>query len=420
MSRNRNNNRVVAPGPKTPKNLRNEPNKIRKKLDKLTPTNIRPNEVMPLVKVWSDVMKDPFDFNPGDTGMPLNEDQFPCASVKGRNYAEKIIQATNGNDIAIYCFADATPTEGGQSDMAYYYTLFRDSSSGFPGCIYDSAHVLGPITETGIACGITEVPIGNPLNLTVLSDTLDPIRYDSVRVPLTIPVEIGGSSMTARTYAYGIRVSFANPLLDTEGWVEFVQARESISRATPSSTSFNTLRSTDPSYRRKLFGNKRTAEFVWHPNCDSIIQGAFKSGNTSAHHTINSRMVLRVGGLMNNEKILVEVMHWQEYTHNTLARVSNITPQTPHTVHVQNALVTMHGGMNERTELNGRLNKKTLTLHTEALAHKTMAHPALKKIMTLVEGAGGITTARALVPKLLKGLSGLVGDAELLAPLLAL
>jgi hypothetical protein len=369
---------------------------------------------MPDVHVWSSVLKNPFTYDPGDVGMPLNEDNFPCKSVKTRNYSSQtLVWGASPSDVQIHFYADAsaeaiTTPEG---DRVYQRCLFNASAlSGFPGLVLDTN--AGSSAE-GIAFGYIYATVGNDFSMAQLTNSLAPALYDRLSVPATINYVTGQApNIQARTYAYGIRITYLGALLNAKGYVEFVCSREAVGRSSTTAPTFNGLRDKDPSYRRFFFGDKRTVQYHWSPNCDSVKYGII-SGGTAASNTVNSRIACRIGGMVENDEVLVEVMHFQEFQGNLFSAISTLTPQTQDAVAVSNALVSGHG-LSQPT-MGGA---QPVPLHTEAMAQKVQQHPIIRKLGNMAEGAGALTIARKIGTKLLTGAGDLLGDAEMLSPLL--
>lgn len=369
---------------------------------------VREKDLMPAVYTWSKLLTDPWNFNPKESGMPLAEDNYPCPSVKGRNYATSDFQVTPGSDLYIYPFPDAQQDYTG-GDMYVRDALWNNPGTGapegFPGLIYDVNDGGG--ADQGVAFAVRIDPAGSDQPMAQNSTDLTPVFFAPKPVPLTLAYTVGSqSNAQVRTYAYGIRVTYVGVQGDLGGTVEFVQARENVSHVVPQSVSFNQLRSTDPSYRRRAFGKNRCHEFSWHPNCDSV-KNAKLHGTSAVNIALNSRMCLRITDVPvsvtgTDMTIRVEAIHFQELVSNKIQDISTITPVTPSAVQVQNALVTGHGEMNYDITPTGSRVPGT-SLHTEVVAHKVAAHPALRKLVPEASmGESLLEGARTIVPELFK------------------
>jgi hypothetical protein len=378
---------------------------------------MKPSDLMPNVHTWSKLMQNPFTYNPRGIGMPLNANNFPCKTVKVRNYAQTSISwPATPSDMHLFFYADSSSDSvaAPESDRIYNRCLFNAGAlSGFPGVVLDS-NAGSP--ATGIAFGHKYSGVGVDFSMLSLTNSLVPVNYDSLSVPSQITYATSApTTVTARTYAYGIRVTYVGSMVNTKGWIEFVCAREGLGRYSNTAPSFNSVRDKDQSYRRFFFGDKRTVEYHWSPNCESV-EFASIAAYAAADHTVNARVVARIGGMAEADELLIEVMHFQEFQGNLFSSISTLTPQTADAAATANALVSGHG-LTQPHPVGSR--DRPVSLHEEAVAHKVAQHPVLGKLANMAEGAGVLTMARKVGAKILAGAADLAGDAELLTPLLA-
>jgi hypothetical protein len=340
--------------------------------------------------------------------------------LSNRNYAATTITALGGSECIIQCYSQAPldpSATGGTAgdDFAVRATSFAAAVNGYPFVANDTTVGQGVAAAYNWAAGNDS--LSHPSNI-LTAIVFDPQTYPRMSFSPGQPVEY-----QARTVAWGIRISFVNELSDTKGWVEFIEPYEA-GYSTTTSDSFNAQRRTR-SYRRRFFSDHRTHEFIWTPNCEAIKFAKIDS-EAAAIRTVPARSFVRLGGLANNDEIMVEIMSTQEIVSRQFAAQSQVTHVTPDSIHVQNALAS-YPGANPDVTGNGKLTKTTTIAH-EVTAHKIMSHPILHKLAAAAgsafAGKGAIDTARSFAirqfPKLLATArrAGLVAEEAL--PLLAL
>lgn len=413
----RDTNKLTPAGVPLPANLRRPQGRPRNR--KARETDL----VCTDVRRWSELLADPFDGDPTGVFMPLAEDDFPCNATTFRNWATmEITPATPDSTVDIWAYPDASTVNTG-GDIEQRFCEFLGGGNHLTGVPINYSNATNGV---GAAAGYTE-SVGGVMQCVALSATLRPITYQPLLVPNPIVGATGsGFPQRFRTLAWGIRISFVNRLADTEGWVEAVNPYEiATSFGVGNSPDFEAMRN-DPSFRRHFFGDRRTMQYTWHPNCDAVKYWNIDP-NTPSPHNIASRLMLRVGGLRaGSDKILVEIVHHVSMTSPTLGFLNIPNPITTDEVHVKNAIAEFAGQQNPKLLENGRVAKGR-KLHHHVLLQKVKKHPYLRKLSGTVEdafAAGGLYSGGKA---LLSGVSKLLAEApeavaanpELLLPLLA-
>jgi hypothetical protein len=374
---------------------------------------------------WSKLLADPFDANPRGVYMPLAEDLFPCDATTFENYATADFAPGASRELQLYFWPDPPRTE---VDGAMSYGLSSplagsDSLPGIPLNIVPAGGLGSPYPCQ--AFGSRVVSAGAAMPTVINSQALESNDYDPLAIPTVIDETTPTHSApeTFRTLAYGVRVTFFSKLADTEGWVEAVQPYEPTAGfGAAHAPTLKELRK-DPSWRRHFFGDRREFTYTWHPNCESIKYSNIKAG-AAGNHNLSSRLLVRVGGLGENDRVMVEVVHHMQMTSPSFGFINIPNPITPDFLHVQNAIADNHGAQNK--DAAGRKRH----LHQATMVQKIAQHPHLKHVLnklgsaaTKGVAAGGLFMGgKALVSAAGEAIAELpallAANPELLVPLL--
>lgn len=165
-------------------------------------------------------------------------------------------------------------------------------------------------------------------------------------------------------------------MLTTKGYVEFVCPPEEPQGGTP----FNTFRRA-PSYRREFFANARTITFYWVPNCDDIKYTDELSHVATA---AVARLLIRIGGLVTDDKVLVEYVTFQEHAGSLVTAVQQKRMQSHDAVHAVNALEMAPEVVNNRHQ-------------GQSLGLPSLANVAAHLKERAVQGAEGIATVTSII-----------------------
>lgn len=360
----------------------------------------------PMVVQWSKLMNKPFTAPYKGVYMPLAENQFPCPSYKGKNYAEASMPGATGRSICLYPFPSGMHDEIHTKNF-FHSMQFVDTLSYLQSSIFDTDTGGGLVQPNGVAAGYNYVDDSVLMPTAVASNTLVPITYGSLTIPTTIPMSpTSTAEIDIRTFAYGLQLIFRGKLLDTEGAVQFVEQFEHGRNLVTSTITFEALR-TDPTYRKKYFADgTRVIEFNWSPNCESVqFAGVSYPTTPPTSRTVAPRMLVRIQGVESGQSVECRVMCFQELTWRKLAGQTTIAHVSPDAVHVMNAIVSGRGKFNDA-------NGKSF-LHKEALAHKLLSTPATARHISANLNAGGslLDTARRAAHNGIRGAAGRVVTA---------
>ena len=330
------------------------------------------------VKRWSDLVSDPFHADAEGVYMPLAEDSFPCPSIKYSNYGATEVSV----GVGMCCVKAWFYPEGWLSltEQPQFPKITANGQVGILGC------ALAPVVGASFAGVWSE-------SATVDGDTApnfascSGLAYDALTSPTQCLNHAGtsqSSPLQVRTSAFGIRISFIGKLTDTEGYIEFFNPFENFNVATGTTQDLTALRR-DPSYRRDFFSAKRTYTYVNHPNCNSVKYCHTPEASAGDASSAFSRMMVRIGGLVAGDKILIEYMVHQECTINTLAALNTPVTVAPDAIHLANALAGVHG------HLNPKDGKKPPQIVHAIAASKVQHHPWLHA------ASRGVTSAASLL-----------------------
>lgn len=230
--------------------------------------------------------------------------------------------------------------------------------------------------------------------------------YDRLVAPFAISTE--RSDVQMRTSKLGVRVTFTGKLLDTEGWVDVYNPQlwpgSSEYGVAGQSVYLSTMRR-DDSFARKYFSSKRTYEFVWTPNCQSLVDTAVDAIIVSSAALRDSRFVIQVGGLQEGDKVQVEWICAQEFTGTPTTSTLTPSPVTHDITHLANAIPKMAATNTYSSP------KQAPTLADHTVHSKVEAHPVMKQHL---ESQGVNTedpkeTARK-APSILSDIAGVLPD----------
>jgi hypothetical protein len=310
--------------------------------------------------------------------MPLAEDAWSCPSVLAYGYADETITAPNSNPISIWGFP------GGIRHPANDWDEGEFATCDFSGA--DKTNLGSIVSADGDYQGCMAAWSTVDSGMHVSSSTSNAIKFPLTVVPFQSG-SVGNASETgyqARTVAFGIRVSFIGALADTEGFVEFVSPAEYLGVG-PSST-LEASRG-DPSFRRHFFGVDRTHTFYWTPNCDEV-KYLSNFGNTKhVLVALNTRFLLRLGGLDTGDKILVEVAAIQGFTGNETSSIAIPRPVSVDSQHVINTLQIFRGQHHPHSDPAERKSEGGVDLVPLAAGIKARATPALNAISNAADFA---------------------------------
>lgn len=331
----------------------------------------------PCAHQWLEQLHDVWTRRGDPVGMPLFEDNFPCPTIVAKAYGSTpITVATGMNQIHLWGFPNGCTSAAGNPgipilDAAAHSTQFVDAA----GQEINLGPLLHPVGN-GAASGLVYFQSATAGNVAPVLTLTTALQYDRVDTPFLMTQD--GTEF--RTSSYGVRVTFIGRLIDTEGYIEFAAPYELPNR-NEATTGFRA----DRSYRREFFGDKRTHEFVWQPNCDdvkfSLDAPAVPEGTGDP-----SRFFMTIAGLQPGDKFIVETFCVQEFTGRKAIPVQTAKKLTQDATHVVNALVSGHGSVNKPSLGQTRAPR----LATLATAHKVNGHPLLRRILTGVGRAGNL------------------------------
>lgn len=373
----------------------------------------------PAVKAWSDLVSDPFEAEFAGVIMPLAEDNIPCKIFPFRSYGSREVTILTGDTSCLIACATnpryvQTPTDSGKTWRRMKFALGID---GFFGPALTPSDPT--IASIGAAYQMSPTILGD---LAVKSSLLTPVPFDpsAGQVLRMINNNDPSTGYDMRQSYYGIRVTFIGKLQDTEGFVEYINPYEPATEDEGASQNRFEAQRRDKSYRRRFFSSHRTHTFAFHPNCDSP-KLAPVSGAGPIDAPTCSRQWVRVSGLREGDKILIEVVSGQEYVARPLVGVSQNFKVTPDAIAVGNAILSHHGDANENLEAKG--GRKLPSLASHVVTHKILSHPfasrIAKTIANVTEGGLAANTVRQIAQNFIPKLPALLSDAELAIPLLA-
>jgi hypothetical protein len=300
--------------------------------------------------------------------MPLAENSWGCPSALGFNYGSAEIAPVN-SQASIWGYPGGVRKNTEVTDGETAEVTFTGAHRANVGSIVGNVNGL----SNGTMCGWAD---GNQPNIKIPSGSIQSIDF----APLTTPVAVGDNTtaftgVQQRTVAFGIRVSYIGRLADTEGYIEFVMPAEYMGYY--STATIDEMR-VDATYRRHFYGTERTHTFYWTPNCDDVKYMENQGDNKHASVNLDSRFMLRLGGMQSGDKYLVEVAAIQGFAGKKVQALQIPRPVSTDAQYIINTLQTHRGAHHSLTDTASRKVKaRGKQLAMLAAGHKARATPAL-------------------------------------------
>lgn len=364
-----------------------------------TPPNLKHAKVPVSDKVtaWSNLLKEPFSAESAGVYPPITNNVVPCPSTKVRNYGTTAIEILPGKThVGMWLYPEGILTVNGLRATMMDPLFLTDVPYTVMGPVLDGADIaqsaaIGVYYQADVSSDafLTTPPVALSGSVQVV-----PMPWDQLQNPFAVPK--ADSDVKFRNTAFGIRISYAGRLLDTEGFVDFYNPF--VWPATPAEPRTMASLRRDPSHRRIYFGNQRTATFVWHPNCESSQYGKFDRSGNFDPDTFVSRMMLSIGGVESGDKFEVEYIGFNEYTGHPAIATNTPSPVALDVTHLANAIPALNGKMN-RGASAGRVS--TLAQHVAAtkvialpkhIAPKASGQDIHHVVKTMAKGKGDLFT----------------------------
>jgi hypothetical protein len=235
----------------------------------------------------------------------------------------------------------------------------------------------------------------------LLSIDIDPL--DLVKVPEK-PMDFNN-----RTLKFTVEISLISELTSTRGGIRvynpYMPPGDSVSGGV--SQLLKTTRR-DRSYVDQPFSAKRSFTYTYMPNDKSVDFGQQTSAvNSTSVFLYDSRFVIQLYGLREEEDVLVRYVWVQEYTGTPVNSISTFSTVAADHVHVANAIPHM-----TNYEPSGRKNP-TLAEHVAAMKVKARPVAAAMAAASGIQPDDHKALAKA-APSLLSELGGILGPLSLL------
>jgi hypothetical protein len=359
-------------------------------------------------------MKDPFNAPSEGVYPPITNEVVPCPSTKVRNFGTQTYEVAAGETQAVFwCYPSGTLTEFGLEGGGIQIAQAVNTDSVQFGPVLTPDGTGSVLSQRGVfsffAAGpSTWVPTTAPLGGTGVGapSQVRSAVWDQLINPFAIPGST--SDVKFRCTAFAIRISYTGKLTDTEGFVDFYNPYAWTGTA-QTQRDLSSLRR-DPSHRRYYFGNQRTHEYVWHPNCESCSPVSINASNPFDCRQLISRFMFSIGGIAAGDIFEIEAIGFQEYTGHPAVPTNTPSPVATDVVHVANAIPQLQGTMNK-----GATGGKTHTLEQHVAAQKVITadpkvtpHSGEDHESTVSKISKGVSTAASFASDVLPLLSMLM------------
>lgn len=317
--------------------------------------------VDPYVRAWLKLVRRPFSAPTmvsygglsREIKVPMTTELIPCNSIRVRNYGK--VEIAGGPELE-YCKFTLLP------DGSNTIKEFSEGPSDF--CLFPIGSATAMYTiGVNVDTDSSLTGVGNPGGLaaigyylrgdedwghirawddskTTTTANFNPLTYDSLSIPVKLGAREFANTFQARVIAVGIRFTYTGDLANCSGWVECFQGFDLPSTHQP----LDSMRQ-GPGYSRRFFGDQRSHDFWYYPNCDTPKWKGGSGTVLSPHYECGSRLYFQTHLAETNDTVMVEWLTYYEYQGETLITTSTPGYRTPQGAELGNAITSaFHSG----------------------------------------------------------------------------